>query len=372
MKTGLVEKISLSQLCILVSTFLFGSAIVVGIGGGAKQDSWIAIIVACLLGLVPLWFYIFLLSKMPGKNLFEIMEVVFGKIVSKILILLYVIYFFDISARVLRDFGELIVAAMLINTPIEIISVTFMLFVSYVLYLGLEVLGRFSEIYAPYLIGSLVAIGILIFLSGELQFENILPIMPEGLGPIMKVVFPELMTFPFGELIAFTMVIPYVSKFRYAGKATITTFIVSGLILAYSSFVQVATLGPDAKGRANFPLLNAAREISLLNFIERVDLIIIFAVMFGIVVKVSIFFYGGLKGLEQVFGRPYRVFIYPMAMFIAFSSINIGHNFTEHIKEGLSLVPWILHLPFQFGIPLLLLPFVLWKTKKITNERREK
>ncbi|MGI8317025.1 GerAB/ArcD/ProY family transporter [Halobacillus mangrovi] len=371
MQRELAEKISLTQLFILVSTFLFGSAIVVGIGGEAKQDSWIAVITACLLGIIPVCFYIFLLSKIPGKNLFEIMEIALGKIISKILILLYITYFFYVSARVLRDFGELVVGDLLVNTPIEVISITFMLLVAYILYLGLEVLGRFSEIYAPYLVGGLIVVGILLFLSRELHVENVLPILPEGLGPIMSTVFPDLITFPFGELVAFTMILPYASKTRYAGKTTVLALVFSGLILAYSSFVQIATLGSDTKIRAKFPLLNAAGEISLLNFIERVDLIIIFVVMFGILVKISILFYGGLKGLEQIFGRPYRAFIYPMAMVIAFLSIIISENFAEHLKEGIDLVTWMIHIPFQFGIPLFLFPFVLWKTKDVRAERKK-
>ncbi|SDO36425.1 GerAB/ArcD/ProY family transporter [Halobacillus aidingensis] len=372
MQRELVEKISLTQLFILVSAFLFGSAIVVGIGGEAKQDSWIAVIVACLLSIIPVWFYTFLLSRIPEKNLFEIMEIVLGKVISKVFILLYILYFFYVSARVLRDFGELIVGDMLVNTPIEVISITFMLFVAYILYLGLEVLGRFSEIYAPYLMGSIFAIGILLLFSRELHVKNVMPILPEGIGPVIGTVFPELITFPFGELVAFMMILPYASKVRYAGKTTIFALIVSGLILAYSSFVQIATLGPEAKLRSKFPLLTATGEISLWDFIERVDLIIIFVVMFGILVKVSIFFYGGLKGLELVFNRPYRAFIYPMAMIIAFMSIIISKNFAEHISEGISMVPWIIHFPFQFGIPLLLFPFVLWKAKVLKSEGKKR
>ncbi|WP_156410757.1 hypothetical protein [Paenibacillus sp. Soil787] len=39
----------------------------------------------------------------------------------------------------------------------------------------------------------------------------LLPVMGEGIGSIIKAVFPSLITFPFGELIAFTMFIPFAS-----------------------------------------------------------------------------------------------------------------------------------------------------------------
>ncbi|MEW8987565.1 MAG: GerAB/ArcD/ProY family transporter, partial [Bacillus sp. (in: firmicutes)] len=126
------------------------------------------------------------------------------------------------------------------------------------------------------------------------------------------------------------------------------------LTLVYVSIIQIGVLGVSIRDRASFPLLTAAREISLLNFIERVDLIIVFTVMFGIIVKVSLFFYGGLIGMEHIFNIPYRKLVFPFSMQIAFYSILISPNMAEHIDEGLVVVPYYLHMPLQIGIPCLL------------------
>ncbi len=364
MISNLKENISLWQLFILIFIFEIGSAAIVGIGNDAGQDAWIAVLVATLFGVGIAFFYYFLLSKKKGSNLFEIFEFCFGKVLSKVFIFGYIVYFFYIAARVLRDFGELMVSTIFEKTPIEFISVSMMLAIMYMLYLGLEVLGRTSEIFLPYVVSFILLVGFFILISGEIHFEHLLPILGDGIRPISKAIFPQLLTFPFGELIAFMIIIPHVTKFKLAGKVSMFSIILSGFFLTFSSLVQVTTLGADIKGRANFPLLSAAREISLWNFLERVDLVVVFVVMFGIIVKVSVFFFGGLKGLELIFSLPYRVFIFPMGALIAFVSIAISHNFAEHIEEGLVFVPFYLHLPFQFGIPLLVLPILLWKTKQ--------
>lgn len=359
-----VEKISLWQLYILIICFQIGSATLVSIGDEAKQDAWIAIMIATLFGIGIILFYTYLLSKLPNKNLFEIFVFCFGKWIGKFFTLLYVIYFFYISARVLRDFCELLVSTIFETTPLEVISITMMFIVIYILQNGLEVLGRTSEVFFPYVVTFILITGLGIWLSGELEINNLRPILGEGVQPVIKAIFPQLITFPFGEVITFMIVGAYIGSEKHIGKVSAAAVFTSGLILTYGSFIQIATLGADLKERATFPLLSASRTISLLNFIERVDLIIVFFVMFGIIVKVSIFFYGGLKGLELITNKPYRSMTVPMGTLIAFISVVISHNFIEHIEEGLRFVPLYMHLPFQFAFPLLMLPILLWKTKE--------
>lgn len=364
----LMEKLSLWQLAIIIFTFEIGSVAVVGIGNEAKQDAWIAIAIATVLGVLLTGFYVYLLKKIPGKNFFELLSFCYGKWIGRLVSFLYVLYFFYIASRVLRDFCELIVSTVFEFTPIEVIALTMMFAIVYMLYLGLEVLGRTSEIFIPYVFSFTLFIGIAIVLSGEIDFKNLQPILAEGIGPIVKAIFPGLLTFPFGEMVAFMVIIPYVSKFDMVGKVSMLTVAFSGFFIIFNNIIQIATLGAAMKERSNFPLLSAARQISLLEFVERVDLLIVFVVMFGIIVKVSVFFYGGLRGLEFIINKPYRTMIFPAAMIIAFFAVEISKNFAEHIEEGITWVPFYLHLPFQILFPLLTTPILLWKVKKQQKE----
>jgi spore germination protein KB len=143
--------------------------------------------------------------------------------------------------------------------------------------------------------------------------------------------------------------------------------------LAYHTALKISVLSVDYVARSSFPFLNAVREISLANFIERLDPFVVFIMMLGIFIKVGLFFYGGLKGLEYVFQRPYRQFSFPIGMLVALFSILIAGSFTEHIEEGLEFVPLYLHLPLQIGIPLVLALILMWKKhrkgRKITDEQ---
>lgn len=348
------ENISLWQLFILILLTNLGSSIVVNIGTEADNNAWIAILIGCFAGLFFLFIYFRIHKLFPKKHLFQIIDICFGKLLGRIISLGYITYFFLISAFVIRDFGELMVSSIFEKTPLEFIDLTMMLVVLYIVMLGLEVLGRASEIFIPYALLFIIFLGFGIAFSGELELKRLLPILGDGLKPVLKPALLEIIHFPFGEFVVFMMVIPVVTKVKHASRAATAAYLFSGLVLAYSSILQTATLG-ELKNRTNFPLLSVARNISLLEFIERVDLLIVFIMMLGIVVKASVFFYGGLKGLETVFQKPYRSFGFPMAMIIVYFSISIGDNFPAYIDIGIKILPTYIQTLLHIGIPILLL-----------------
>ncbi|OIJ08715.1 spore gernimation protein KC [Anaerobacillus arseniciselenatis] len=367
----MVEKISLLQLFILIFLFQIGSAVVVGIAGEAERDAWIAILIATVIGIIIIRLYTYILSYQPGTNLFDIMGQLFGRNASMIISLVYTTYFFYIAARVLRDFMELLITDLFPNTPIEVLSILFMIAVLYVIYLGPEVLGRTAETFFPYIIIFLLLTAIFLLASGDIKMHRLQPILAEGFTPIHDAIFPGLIGFPFGEAIVLTMFMALTNKFQHVTKVSIGAVIATGLTLSTIKIVSISVLGTELSERATFPLLTAAREIAFADFIERIDPIVIFVMMLGIFIKVSVFFFGGLKGLEYVFQVPYRYFSIPIGMIVALFTILIASNYTEHIEEGLQFVPLYLHMPLQIGIPTLLamIIFIKGKQKKggITN-----
>ncbi|WP_374721031.1 GerAB/ArcD/ProY family transporter, partial [Peribacillus tepidiphilus] len=100
-------------------------------------------------------------------------------------------------------------------------------------------------------------------------------------------------------------------------------------------------------------------------FLERLDVYFMLALIIGGFFKISIFFYAVVTGTANLFNikEPSRV-AYLMGLVILFLSISIASNFPEHLKEGLKIIPIVLHLPFQVMIPLLLLVIAFFKNRK--------
>ncbi|MCU6794985.1 spore germination protein [Paenibacillus sp. WQ 127069] len=360
----LVEKISLSQLFVLIFSFHLGTTIVVSVANQAKQDAWIAILLASFIGIGLIQFYSFILMKMPNKNLFEILEACFGRKIAILVSLGYIEYFIYNASRNLRDFCELIKIVIFPNTPMEFISLTFMLVIAYILYMGIEVLGRSMEIFFPYTVFFLILIMFLLYIGGNIHLENLQPILAEGFKPILKAIFPVLLTFPNGELIVLTIIGAYVTQCKHIKKISIISVTLAGLLLTGFTMIKISVLGFEINERSTFPLLNAAREISVANFIERLDAVVVFVMMMGIYVKVSIFFYCALRGIGYVSKLHYRPFVIPVAMQIALFAILIAANTTEHFQEGFQLVPLYIHLPIQYIIPFLIFLFIICKNIK--------
>ena len=359
----LKENISLTQLFTIMVNFLLGSAIVLGIGKEAKQDVWIAIGIATLIGIGLMYFYYSLNRLLPNKNLFEMMEYCFTRPIAIFMSFGYSTYFFFLSCRVIRDFAELIASAILPVTPIEVIVLTFMVVIAYIVYLGLEVLGRVTEIFTPYLLGLIILLAILLIVSGEIELHNVEPVLGDGLKPVVKTIFPSLISFPFGELVVFTVILSSVTEFKKSKKVSLISVLVAGGLLVLASLLMLFTLGADVMQNANFPLLSAAKRVSIGNFIERIDPIVVFIMMLGILVKSAVYLYGGLKGLEYVFRVPYRYFVFPISMIIAIFSILTSANFAKFLDWQVTLTHY-LNPPIQLAIPSVIMVILIWKSKK--------
>lgn len=141
MKQITKEYISLWQLFILIMNFELGSAVVIGIGVGAKQDAWLAVFLASIFGAALMYVYCKMVEFSKGKNLYGMLGQAFGKWIDRTISAFYTIYFFYIAARVIRDFAELISSAILPYTPIEVDVFCLTFLVAYIVYKGIEVMG---------------------------------------------------------------------------------------------------------------------------------------------------------------------------------------------------------------------------------------
>jgi spore germination protein KB len=359
----LKENISLTQLFTIMVNFLLGSAIVLGVGKEAGKDAWIAIGIATVIGTGLMYFYYSLNRLLPNKNLFEMMEYCFTRPAAIFMNFIYSVYFFFLSCRVIRDFAELISSAILPVTPIEVITLTFMLVIAYIVYLGLEVLGRVTEIFTPYLLGLIILLAIFLVVSGAIELHNVEPVLGDGLKPVIKTIFPSLISFPFGELVVFTVILSSVTEFKKSKKVSFFSVLIAGGFLVLGSLLVLVTLGSDIVQSANFPLLSASKRVAIGHFIERIDPIVVFIMMLGIVVKSAVYFYGGLKGLEYVFRIPYRYFIVPISMIVTTFSILTTANFAEFLDWKVTLTHY-LNPPMQLAIPSVIMVILILKSKK--------
>jgi spore germination protein KB len=357
------EYISSVHLFIFIHLFQIGSTVVVGVGDEAKQDAWMAVLVASIIGFMLMFLYVKILELSSQNCLYSALISLFGGIIGKGFVFLYVLYFTYIAARVLRDFCELVNTVIYPNTPIEVIAILFLLAIMYYLYHGMEASARSITIFMPYLVLFLMAIVLFLWINGSVKLANIRPVLAHGFKPVAAAIYPGLMTFPFGETVVFLCLMSFVQQKQKLFKTAGSAVLLSGVVLSFFTMLKLAVLGVNHAASASFPLLSAIRTISIANFLERLDALVVFVILIGIFIKVFLFMLGALKGIEYISSIPYRFFILPFGGLLSVCTTLIADNYAEHLQEGLKFVPYYLHLPLQYGIPLLLFILLLIKQK---------
>ena len=81
----------------------------------------------------------------------------------------------------------------------------------------------------------------------------------------------------------------------------LSAVISSGLALSYTISLDIAVLGIEEVERSPFPLLSTIGKVNILEFIQRLDAIVVFTLLITVFFKASIFFYGALIGIVDLF-----------------------------------------------------------------------
>lgn len=337
--------------------FELGSAVVIPIGMDAKQGAWIVILIGCLVGVAVMGaVYGSLYRMFPNMPLTGYASRIAGKIPGWVVGFAYVLYFLYIAGRNTRDFGDLLAAASYDVTPIFAINVCIVFAVGYVLSLGIEVFGRTAFVFFMFTGAIFLLILVLVLFSDMADARRMLPVLPDGWKPIWKALYPTNITFPFGEMIAMTMFFPHIDKKWKPIRVSMAAMALSAILLCIAVFVNISVLGIEIAGRATFPLFTSLSRLRLAEFVQRMDAVVLLLLIISSFFKIGTFMLAAVLASRDLFRTEnYKTLIFPVGLVVVFSSILMAGSLTEHLQEGLKVVPYYLHLPFQFAIPIALL-----------------
>ncbi|MED4227200.1 GerAB/ArcD/ProY family transporter [Neobacillus cucumis] len=352
------------QLFSVIFLFELGSAILLGMAGEAKQDAWITILLGIVSGCVLYLVFTKLNDLFPSMPLTSYIPKILGRYAGTMFAFLYVGYFMYIASRVLRDFEELLIMTAYRSSSLLTIGIIMVICVMYAAYKGIEVFFRISELCLFIILFILILLVIFEFASGIIRLNHLQPILENGWRPIFKSFFPTTLTFPFGEMVTFTMLLPFLDKQDKARKIGIMGVTISGGVLLLFTLLNILIAGADITSRSSFPILTAVGYINIADFVQRLDTVVIISMVLLGFVKITVFFICAIIGAADVFKlkQPQKL-IYPMGFILLIASRIIASNYIEHLDEGLHVVPYYLHLPFQFMIPTLLLLIAIIQRK---------
>ncbi len=182
-------------------------------------------------------------------------------------------------------------------------------------------------------------------------------------------VFPTGLTFPYGELVVFLVLLPLSNRKDKLQKFVWIPIVLAGVIIMVTMELVIGILHAPFAGTFFFPFVKSMELVSFLGIIEHLEIFTYLLMIGGGFIKIGVFVYAAQVVLTQVFKQKqknWHVLILLVVVYLL--SLHRSNNLNEHLYMGLKVVPYYLHLPIQFGLPILLGIGVFWRTRKKKSE----
>ncbi|WP_028782359.1 GerAB/ArcD/ProY family transporter [Thalassobacillus devorans] len=351
METG---KISASQLGCMMYPVVIATGIVIIPSITAKyagQDMWLSPILASLMGILVIVVAIKLHKLYPGQTIMEYSVSIIGKVPGKLLGFIYLYFYLLMNAGGTRIYADFVTGAFFSETPLFVILATIMLVSSFAVRGGIEVVGRSAEMVVP--VYALVLTILCLLLIPDLNPKNILPIMPDGLMPSIKGAYTPQSWF--AEFFVIAFLLPYVKDVQKAGKWGMISwiFVVMGFMATNLSLLFL--FGGELTDRFNYPLLDAVRYISIAEFLQHLESLVMAIWVAGTFIKLAVVHYALVIGTAQWLNLSnYKPLVFPLGFLTVLVSIwgisseMEAANYSGTIFPSFSIV-------MQTCIPLILL-----------------
>jgi spore germination protein KB len=363
-ESGRISNIQAAMLAIMSLTIIGHLILLTVIFGESRQDGWIAAIIGTILGLIGVITLVKLSQKFPGLTLVEILFAHFSW-VGKVIGVLYLGYFYVMTVLAVRLFVE-VNKKVTEETPVVVFVAVILLLTAYIVYSGLETMGRLNQIMLP-IVAIIAFVVVLLTLDRNKEYANLLPILGNGFSPVALGSL-SIMGW-FGEFVIMGMIFPYVQCPMKLAKTGIYTALITLVFFLGPITGPIAIFGPVEAAKMELPTFSEVRYITVGSVLYRFDTIAILFWTVGLMMRIAIFFYGLSLGTAQAFKlKSYRPIVSPFAWLIGVGAILFVKNYQE-LTDFLFHTYVPLNLIMGVAVPLLLLLIAPWIMKKNPMER---
>lgn len=327
-----------------------------------EKDGWIAIILSGLLTIPVILVINQIFKDNPGKDFFEIGESNLGKILFTICLIIYLAYYLAVGAYISRVLGEIINGFLLLETPLGLITFTFIVSIAYLVVSEIDIIARISYMTYGLTIGFALIL-ILLAIPGA-DLTNILPMIQSDIRQLPEGIKVALFSFAGFEVLLFA--IPFAEDKKRLTKTSISGIVIVIVLYLVLFLVTLTQLSIQQIKSDPFPLLMVAKLINLPGyFLQNLDglvtaiwVIIIFSTMASV-------YYSSSKILSKIFrAKSHKasvLILIPVIYFLAFLPKNV-----IQINNIMSNV--VIYLAM---IVIFLIPFILFMVGRIKRRIRQ-
>ena len=316
----------------------------------AHQDSWISILIAIIIGILPITLYSYLKNKYPQQNIIKLNQEKLGKIGTFLnLILIASTLMFTISSFwIVVNFID---SQYLYQTPTPIIICILILPVIYIIIKKFHVFTKVNLI--MFYISLFFIIIILTGLIGNVDINNLKPILNNSPNNIL---YGSFCFIGFNILPLFLLsIIPKKNIKNYSPKKSFLFYIISGLSLLNVMFLTISIFGIHLSELYNYPSFHLLKRVSVLEIIDRVESILSLEWFLALFIQIvmSLFFIKiSIKELFQTKEKTNNIIMIIACLIIAFLTQIIFTTKGTEIAYFKNILIYILYISYLI-VPLI-------------------
>lgn len=355
------EKLSSRNAYMLIMLIASASSMLLGIPPEADQDTWIALLASLLWTLPAVMIYARLIRLMPGRDIYNMAEAATGKIIGKIISVLFALYCLFVSSLVLNSYAGFAHMTSLFNTPIAVVTLILTSAGLYLAKIGVESLGKWSAI--AFFILFISTLFMVVLSIKAFNITNLLPVMFHSLTEIGGVSF-KLASFPIGDIVIILALAHGFSKETNSYKLFLLATVSATVFLTAVFTHTCGLLGTEGITAFYFPNYKAAGLVRIGSFLERIEALMGIVYILAGTAKMAAGFIGAGRGVSKVFNlSSYKSIIIPIGLTAAAWAAVMFRNIVE-LFDFMRIYPYYAPV-FQFLIPL-----IIWIPAEIKAKRR--
>lgn len=369
-------RLTIRQICF---TFLFLSisSIFNYIPNVAVQNAggsgYVSVIYSCVLLLVYAALILQVIKAYPDKNIYEVLQTIFGTFIAKVIVFLYACWAYLFVVVKIGAYSVTLQATLMPSIHPGILLTVLFLLVIYTLTKNPRTIFRFSEfLYQPILIFLAILV---LFAVPSMNWNELVPVDAADLKNNFYTI-PDICAI--GGNLCFLLF--FSKELLYSGiesivrKRVYNTIVVFSIISALSIIVSVGMNGATSTGKLSYPMFQAIKSVSVLNTFERFDSLMTMIAMLSDFVGVYVFLQLTMLCLGWLFNYQEKeetpllstgskekrhmnnsLKVYGCALFFIAAVYILIRNMTQYEFEAYYRgIQRYLNLIFQFIVPIIL------------------
>ncbi|WP_309122678.1 endospore germination permease [Paenibacillus sp.] len=340
------------QLFSIMVLFQLGTTVIFGFEAGAGRDAWITAAGSALLGSVLIAGYAGITRLTGYVSLVQWFRRGFGPWLGVPLAWLYPLLFIYDAARILTDLEFLVPLTLLPATPPWFFLPAILAVALYLMFSGVEVLGRIAGVLLPLLVVFSLLEAVLLIASKSVHTEYFLPILGEGWGRVFAGIWPLGITQTYGESIEMAVFWHLLNKKGRLPAVGIAATLSAGMIIVLFDALGIAAMGEHLFMEMIFPTFTILNLSSVAGFLENLNALGAMYFLCTSFVKMAVHLIAAALCIQELTAAANSgAAVWLSAGSAFFVSLTMADNFSEHLKAGLEQLPHVLWVPMFLVLP---------------------